>query len=150
MPSLGAGKSKGSATSSSGNVNNGALMQSMYGATGATGAATNLMGSLLGGNTDALNKFADSGGMKFLQEQGQQAVTSSKAAQGLLNSGSYGTALQDRGQQVARTYLNDYMNQLTNLGQLGIGAGGVLANSGDVSNSSSHNKSKNGSIGVGQ
>jgi hypothetical protein len=103
---------------------------------------------LLGGNTDALNKFADSGGMKFMQEQGQQAVTSEKAAQGLLNSGGYGEALQDRGQQIAKTYLNDYMNQLNNMGQLGIGAGGVLANSGDVSSSKSKNKSKNAGVSL--
>lgn len=146
--SLGGGKSKGSSNSSSSNVNNGMLVNSLGGATGATGQATGLMSSLLGGNTDALNKFADSGGMNFLEQQGDKGITAAKAGQGSLYSGSYGTALAKYNQGLGSTYLNDYMNQLNNLGQLGIGAGSVLANSGDVSQSQAKNKSKNASVGL--
>lgn len=98
----------------------------------------NLMGNLLGVNgapaqTDALTNFANSGGMKFLQDQGQKMVTSSKAAQGLLKSGSYGTALQQYGQGLASTYLNQYMKDLTDFSQLGLGSAGILASTGQNS-----------------
>lgn len=67
----------------------------------------------------------------------QKGVTSSKAAQGLLQSGSYGTALQDRAYGLASTYLNQYMDHALNLGKLGLGAGGVMADAGRWSKSKS-------------
>lgn len=147
MPlSLGGGKSKGSSSSSSGNVNNGQLMSSMFPATQATGQATDNMGAALNGGP---NGYADSGGFKFLMDKGTADVNSNMASRGLLNSGADMKGLEDYRGGLAQTYLNQYLDHNAQMGQLGIGAGGVLANSGDVSTSKSKNKSKNGSIGVG-
>lgn len=140
--SLGGGKSKGSSNSS--NVNNPALMSSLGPATGATANATNLMSTMLNGGPGG---FANSGGFKFLMDQGTQDVNSNMASRGLLNSGADMKGLEDYRSGQAQTFLNNYLNQVNNMGQLGVGAGSVLANSGDVS--SSKNKSKNASVGLG-
>lgn len=120
----------GPAKSSQTNTNNDMLTGSLGGALGGASQATSLMSSLLGGDTSGVDAYAKSGGLDFLMDQMQKGVTSSKAASGLLNSGSYGTALQDRAHGLASTYLDQYMNHVNQLGQLGIGAGGVLADSG--------------------
>lgn len=144
--SLGGGKSKGSSSSSSSNVNNGALMSSLSPATQATGQATGLMSSLLSGGPGG---YADSGGFKFLLNQGTQDVNSNMASRGLLNSGADMKGLEDYRNGLASTYLNQYLDHVNQMGQLGVGAGSVLAKSGDVSSSQSKNKSKNASIGLG-
>jgi hypothetical protein len=116
---------------SSKNVNNDLITSNFGDTMGYANQAGGLMSGLLGGNTDALNSFANSGGMKFLQDQGQKTITSSKAANGLLNSGSYGTALADYGQKLASTYLSQYMGGLKDLGSLGLGAGQVVSGAGE-------------------
>lgn len=140
---LSGGKSKSKANS--GNLNNDALMSSMGGATGATGQATGLMGTMLNGGPEG---FANSGGFKYLLNQGADGVDSRMASHGLLNSGAEIKGMEGMRNGLASTYLNNYMDQVNNMGQLGIGAGGVLANSGDYSKSKS--KSKNASVGIGQ
>jgi hypothetical protein len=117
------------------NVNNDLLTGSLSPALGYVTGGGNMMGNLLGvggapAQTDALTNFANSGGMKFLMDQMAKGVTSTKASQGLLNSGSYGTALQDRSMGLASTYLNQYMSQLMDYSKLGLGAAGVLSDSG--------------------
>lgn len=129
-------------SASSGNVNNDMLKSSLGGAVGGAGTATDLMTALLNGSTTGVDAYAKSGGMDFLMKQGQQAITSSKAASGLLNSGSYGTELAKFGQGLASTYLDQYMNHVNQLGQLGIGAGGVLADSGRTSTETSKGAKK--------
>lgn len=124
--------------SESGNLNNDLLTGSLSPALGYVTGGGNMIGNLLGvgggpAQTGALENFANSGGMKFLQDQGMKTVTSSKAAQGLLQSGSYGTALEKYGQGLASTYLNQYMSNLLDYSRLGLGAGGVLASSGAYS-----------------
>src|SRR6185369_12554207 len=81
---------------------NGALQPSV----GFLNSGGNMIGNLLGVNggpaqTGALENFANSGGMKFLQDQGMKMITSNKSASGLLGSGSYGTALEKYGQGLA-------------------------------------------------
>jgi hypothetical protein len=101
------------------------------------------MSSLLGlggsgQQTTALNNFANSGGMNFLKEQGQDMITSNQAAKGLLNSGDTLKASQQYGQGLASTYLNQFMQNLLGLGGLGLGAGGVMADAGRWSKAESH------------
>lgn len=149
--SLGGGKEKNKSNSQEINTNNPMLTSAFGGANGVglTGKAGGLLSSLLGGDTGALDSFANSGGMKWMQDQGMKGIESNKAAAGLLNSGSYGTALADYNHGLTSTYLNQYMDQVNNMGKLGLGAGGILADSGKTSTSSSRGKKKNGSIGVG-
>lgn len=117
------------------NVNNDMITSSLGPTMGYANQAGSLMSGLLGGNTDALNAYANSGGMKFLQDQGAKMITSSKAAKGLLGSGSYGTALEDYGQNLASTYLNNYMQGLQGLGNLGVNAGQVVSGAGQTQKS---------------
>jgi hypothetical protein len=127
--------------SESGNLNNDLLTGSLSPALGYVTGGGNMVGNLLGvggapAQTDALENFANSGGMKFLEEQGMKGITSSKAASGLLASGSYGTALSKYNQGLASTYLNQYMQNLLDYSRLGLGSAGVLASSGAYSKGS--------------
>jgi hypothetical protein len=108
-------------------------------------AIANLLG--LGGGaaqTEGLENWANSGGMEFLREQGRRGITSSKAASGLLQSGSYGTALTKYNQGLASTYLNQYMDNLMGLSKLGLGAGGILGSSGSYSKGTGAQQGKAG------
>lgn len=96
----------------------------------------------------ALDNFSNSTGMKFLQDQINNQVTSNKSASGLLNSGSTLTALQDRGAQLGSTYLNQYMQNLFGLGNLGLGAGGVMADAGRWSKGTEDSSSKGAKKGL--
>ena len=125
-------------TSESGNHAWDPIKSSLSPALGYVTGAGNMMSNLLGigggsAQTSALENFSNSGGMQFLREQGMKGITSSKAASGLLNSGSYGTALAKYNQGLASTYLNQYMQNLQGLGGLGINAGQVMTGAGQWS-----------------
>jgi hypothetical protein len=135
-------KEKSQSQTESGNYNNGLVTGALSPVMDYAKQGGDLMGSLLGvggapAQTAALDNFANSGGMQFLMKNAQRAVTSSKAAQGLLRSGSYGTALQDRGNQVASTYLNQYMNSLLDYSKLGVEAASPIVSAGQWSKGSS-------------
>lgn len=93
----------------------------------------NLLGVGTGNQTDALDKFANSGGMGWLMDQGNRMINSNQAAKGLLQSGSTLAASQKYGQGLGSTYLSQYMDKLLGLGNLGLGAGGTLAQAGQYS-----------------
>jgi hypothetical protein len=106
-----------------------------------TGAA-NSMQALLGGDATGFNKYKAATGFDANTEYGSRGITGNAAANGLLRSGSTAKALQGYGDMMQNQYAGNYLQQLLGLGQLGIGAGGVIGGAGNVSNSSS--KSKNG------
>lgn len=138
-------------TSSKGNYAYDDLKGSLMPVVGNVSSGSSMLGNLLGVNggssqTGALNNFASSGGMDFLREQGQKAITSSKAASGLLNSGSYGTALEDYGQGLAKTYLNDYMKNLMGFSNLGLGAAGILGQAGEHGEGTGQTSAKGGAL----
>lgn len=81
----------------------------------------------------ALDNFSKSAGMDFVVESGNRMINSNQAAKGLLKSGSTLKRLQEYGQGMGKTYLNDYMNKLLGLSGLGLSAGGLLANAGQWS-----------------
>lgn len=96
-------------------------------------ALANLLGVGTGDQTAELDKFANSGGMGWLMDQGNRMINSNQAAKGLLNSGSTLAAVQKYGQGLGSTYLSQYMDKLLGLGSLGTQAGGVLASAGQWS-----------------
>lgn len=96
-------------------------------------ALANLLGVGTGDQTQALDKFANSGGMQWLMDQGNRMINSNQAAKGLLNSGSTLTGITKYGQGLGSTYLSQYMDKLLGLGNLGLGAGGVLSGAGQWS-----------------
>jgi hypothetical protein len=57
-------------------------------------------------------------------------------------------AMENYRQGLASTYLDNYMNHLGQLGQLGLGAGGLITNAGQFSNSNyQSNQSGNSDTG---
>jgi hypothetical protein len=143
------GKKPKPESSESGNLNNSLIKNAFGGMMGYGEQGGDAMAALLGlggagAQTAALDKWADSGGMNFLMDQGRKAITSSKAAQGLLQSGSFGTALTKYGQGLGSTYLNQYMDQLLNLSKLGLGAGGLVAQTGQYSKGTGATQGKAG------
>jgi len=113
-----------------------------------TNQGGNLIASLLGvgGDTSGFDNFLNSSGYQFVLDSGSKALRGSRAATGGLRSGMTDKALINYGQEVGKSYLKDYMGNALNLANLGLGAGGVLAQAGGVSDSTS--KQKNGLGGL--
>lgn len=119
---------------------------------GASSMLANLLG--IGGGdaqTGAWDTFRNNTGYKFGFDQGQEAIVGSAAAKGLRNSGSAAKALTKYGQDYASTKYNDYLSQLLGLGNMGLQAGNIVGNAGNVSQSTSTSKgssTKGGFSGV--
>lgn len=88
----------------------------------------------LSGDTDALRRFETASGYDDVFDESQRAVTGSAAARGLLNSGATVRALADRGAQLKRQSLAQYLQQLLQGSQVGLAggqnAGNLVANVG--------------------
>lgn len=129
----------------------------MQAGTGATNFLSQLLGVSPGGVAGAAgqigqgaNQIAEAGGAQggyqnYLQMAGYQpamaalsrGVTGQGAASGLLRSGSTAQALQTKGTQLNQQYYNNYLQQLTGLAGLGLQGGGLVANTGQTSNTKS-------------
>lgn len=116
-------------------------LQTQLGSTVSNGtSANNTLSNMLGLNgkfdqNGGFQNFLDNSGYSFINDQGNRAVTGSKAASGMLGSGSYGTALQARGQNTAKSYLNDYLAQLMGQSGQGVSAANVVGGAGQKSQS---------------
>lgn len=105
--------------------------------------AGNALSALLGVGGDpaaqqqAFQNWQNSTGYQFGLQQGQQAITGSNAAKGLLNSGATAKALDQFGTNYANTQYANYLNPLQTLLQSGNQAASILGNAGQVSNSQS-------------
>lgn len=64
---------------------------------------------------NAFNNYLNSTGYQFMLGQGQDAITGSAAARGLLNSGATAKALTKYGQDTGSQYFDKYMSQLGNM-----------------------------------
>lgn len=148
-------------TQTSENVNNDLIKSTYGGQMGAGTGATNFLAQLLGVSPsgvshtadiigNAANGIAEGGGApagynNYLQMAGyapamtqlSKNIVGQKAAAGLLNSGSTRTALLDRGAELNQGFFNNYLQQLSNLSGLGLQAGGIAANTGQKSTSTS-------------
>jgi hypothetical protein len=88
--------------------------------------ASNAIQALLGLGGDpaaaaaAFRNFQGSTGYNFRLAQGQNAITSSNAAKGLLNSGATLRALDQYGQNLGSQEFGNYLGQLFNVGTQGI------------------------------
>lgn len=140
--SFGSSKSKSSSSNKAFD-----FLKNAYGGQVATGTgASNALAAMLGiGGTaeDQSNQnasfqnYLNSSGYRFQLGEGQNAIASSNAASGLLNSGSAMKRLASYGQGLASNYLQQYMSQLGGLSQLGLGAGGLIGQAGQTSSSKS-------------
>jgi hypothetical protein len=143
------GKKAQPETSSSGNQAYGEINSAFSPNFGFTNQAGSMLSNLLGigggpAQTDALNNFANSGGMQFLRDQGNNQIDSNQAAKGLLQSGDTLKELDKYGQGLGSTYLNSFMQHLGTLGQLGLGSGALVADAGKYSKQSGPTAAKPG------
>jgi hypothetical protein len=113
---------------------------------GNIGMGNNAMGTLAGflgiGNPEqssaaqgSFKNFLDSTGFNFLMDSGQRAITGSNAARGLMRSGDTGKRLQQFGQDLGMTKTNEFIQNLTNLGNYGQQSAATIAGAGQRSQS---------------
>jgi len=102
----------------------------------------------LGGDTSGFDAYKDATGFDWGAEQGSRGITGNAAARGLLNSGSTQKALVRYGNDYQNQFAKDYISQYLGLGQLGLGAGNLITNAGQVSSSSSDSGGLGKAIGA--
>jgi len=102
-----------------------------YGSGGAAGAGGGMGGGAMGG----FNNFLDSSAYNFIKDEAMSGLTNSAAGQGMLRSGATAKALQDRAANIGKTYFDNYLNHLTDVSKLGLGAGGLISGAGNWSKS---------------
>lgn len=100
-----------------------------------------MLGKELEGGFD---QYRDNAGWNFQLDEGLDAITGSRAARGLLRSGSTGKEYVNYGNNLKRGFYDNYLGQLGQLGQLGLGAGGLVVGA----NQRNEGVSKGGSEGI--
>lgn len=123
--------------------------------TSGNAAETALNGFLgLGGDPAATQKafqdYLNSTGYQFDKTQGLDAVSGSKAASGLLGSGSLAAALDAYGTGLAQSYGQNYINDLTNETKIGAGSANALAQSGQAFANASNANATNAANAAGK
>ncbi len=114
--------------------------------------ANNFLSSLLTGQGDVgaaqggLNNYLQMAGYAPAMRQLSQNLTGQGAASGLLRSGSFLKALQNRGAELNQGFTNNYLQQLAGLSGLGLQGGGLITNAGQTSSSSGGGSSTLGGI----
>lgn len=126
------------------------LQQQLGGNIGMGNSAMGTLAGLLGigdpSQTQAaqgtLQNFLDSTGFKFLLDTGSRAITGNNASKGLLRSGATGQRLQQFGQDLGMTKINELTDKLTSLGSYGLNSANTIAGAG--ARSTSRGSSQNG------
>lgn len=99
----------------------------------AQGLVSGLLG--LGGDPaaaeEAFRRFQDSTGFQFRLGRGQEAITGSRAARGLLNSGGTLKALNEFGQGIGSQEFNNFLAQVQGVQNTGLNAAFNVASSGN-------------------
>lgn len=140
------------AKSTSENVNN-SLITGTYGGVMNQGVgATNFLGSLLTGQGDVgaaqggWNQYKQNAGYDNALRNISRGVVGGGAASGLLRSGATGDALLRKSGEYNQGMFNNYLGQLLGLGNMGLQAGGLVANAGQKSTSTGGGPSTAGTI----
>lgn len=98
---------------------------------GYTGGTPGAPGAGAGASSgDALSNYFNSAGGQFQLNQGANAINSNMASRGLLNSGADMKGLENYRQGLASTYLQNYIGDLSNYSQLGLGGGNLVTGAG--------------------
>lgn len=96
--------------------------------------------ALLGGDSSGFNKYLDATGFDFMSDRGSRGIVANQAAKGLLRSGSTGQRLVEFGEGIRQNFANQYLQNLFGLSDVGLKAGGLLAQAGQTSQSSGRSK----------
>lgn len=125
------------------NLNND-LIKSQFSSTAQnTGNVSSGLSALLGlggdtaGQNAAFNNWKNSTGYNFAFDEAMRGVNGGAAGAGVYGSGARLKGLQDRASGLASQSYNDYISQMLGLGNLGLGAGGLITSAGQFSKSKS-------------
>lgn len=117
----------------------------LTGLQGTTGSINQLLTSN-SANNPAYQNYLNSTGYNFQLQQGQDAITGSAAAKGLLNSGATAKALTSYGQNLGAQSFNNYLGQMGSLAGLqtqqanmGIGAAQAVGQAGTAGGAAAGN-----------
>jgi len=138
----------GGSSSSSSNTNNNLLTSALSPTLGYANQGAGALSRFLDGDSSGFNNYKRAAGFDWLTKEGSKGIMGNMAARGLLRSGAAGKALVNYGNEMSNTYANDYLKNLLGLSGIGLQAGGVLANSGQTSKSSSNNGGLGSFIGA--
>lgn len=122
--------------SSSGNHAFGQIRDLLSGNVIQGNSAMSTLGALLGigGNKGAADaaytNYLNSSGYQSMMKSGQDAITGSAATKGLLRSGATGKALTNFGQKLGSEKFNEFLGQLTGLGQYGLNSANTITAAG--------------------
>lgn len=105
----------------------------------------NLLG--LGAGGGGFDDFTKSAGYDWVLDQGSRAINGNMATKGLFKSGATGKALTNYGQNLGKTYLSNYLGQVGDMMKLGLGAGGLVSNAGQVSKGTGQTQGFGGLLG---
>ena len=134
------------------NVNNSLIKDTYTGqaqigtnAAGLLGGALGVPGGDTAGADAGFKQYSDNAGFGNVLQRLTQGITGGQAARGLLRSGSTGTRMLEEGTALNQQYYNNYLQNLLGLGNLGLGAGGLITQAG----SGQTTKRKSGAATVG-
>lgn len=116
------------------------LQNSLGDQVGNVGRGSDAIASLLGlsgdqAGVEAFNRFRDSSGYNFIQNEGLRGITGNLSSRGLLNSGSALKAAGAYSSNLANNFLSSYLSNLMGLSNTGLQAGQILASAGNTANS---------------
>lgn len=124
------------------------MMKDAYGGVMNMGnSAFGQMGALLGVGGDkaaaeqGMNNYMDSSGLNFIMDQGSKAITNNAAVRGTMKSGATGKGLINFGQNVGKSFFNNYLDRLGGLFSGGLQGGGLISGAGNFSDSYSQGSS---------
>lgn len=104
------------------------------------GTGADAISKLLSGDASGFEGFKNATGFNNTLSRGLSSITGTGAARGMLRSGMTDKALGNYISGTQNQYYNDYLSQLGNLSQLGLGAGGLIGQTGQVTKSKSKSK----------
>jgi hypothetical protein len=142
--SSGDSQSSNQSTSTSSSLNQAypSVSNSLTGTMDQTGKASNAIASLLGLNgpadTSGLSSFLNSSNYNFTRDQGIAGINANNASKGLLASGSALRGITDYSSNLASTYLDKYLSNLSGLAGTGISAAQTISGAGNTANSQSN------------
>lgn len=134
------GISKSKQSSSTSNQAYPFLQSELGGSVSSVGQGIQGISDLLSGDTTGFNAFKSATGFNQELSRGLSDITGAGAARGLLRSGSTSRGLMDYGQELQNRTAQNYIQNLLGMGQLGLGAAGVIGGAGQTSQSKGSSK----------